>query len=327
MKSREQNNRGVSMLPSMPRNTRRSHEALLAVSLVAIVTVPSVTLAQSATAAPAPAGPTMASVLAASTAADWRSLDPENTLYLELATGRVVIEIAPAFAPNHAANVRALVREGYFDGLTINRVQDNYVAQWGDANEGPTKRAIKQAKPTLPAEFDRAMSPDLPFTKAPDGDVYAAEAGWSGGFPAARDPKSGRTWLTHCYGTLGTARGNGADSGGGTQLFVIIGHAPRHLDRNDTAFGRVVKGIELLSTLPRGTGGLGFYEKPEQRVLIKSMRVAADVPAAERTALQVLRTDTTTFTSLIAARRTRAEEWFKYPVGRIEVCNVPIPTR
>jgi peptidylprolyl isomerase len=147
------------------------------------------------------------------------------------------------------------------------------------------------------------------------------------GFPAARDPKSGRTWLTYCYGALGTARGNEPDSGGGTQLFVIIGHSPRHLDRNYTAFGRVVKGIELLSTLPRGTGGLGFYEKPEQRVAIRSMRVAADVPAAERTALQVLRTDTPTFKALVSARRTRSEASFVYKASRIEVCNVPIPTK
>lgn len=283
--------------------------------------------AQTPSPSPKPVGPTTASVLAAATAADWRPLDPENTLYLELATGRVVIELAPAFAPNHAANVKALVREGYFDGLSINRVQDNYVAQWGDPNEGASKRAIKSAKATLPGEFDRAMGPDLPFTPSPDGDVYAAEAGWSMGFPAARDPKSGRTWLTYCYGALGTARGNEADSGGGTQLFVIIGHSPRHLDRNYTAFGRVVKGIELLSTLPRGTGPLGFYEKPEQRVTIKSMRVASDVPAAERTAVQVLRTDTPTFTALANARRIRSEESFKYKVSRIEVCNVPIPTK
>ncbi len=269
----------------------------------------------------------MASVLAAAVPSDWRPLDPENTLYLELTSGRVVIELAPAFAPAHVANVKALVREGYFDGLTINRVQDNYVVQWGDAAEGPQRRAIKQAKERLPAEFDQAMSPGIPFTPSPDGDLYAAEAGWSNGFPAARDPKSQRTWLTHCYGALGTARGNDAGSGGGTNLFVVIGHAPRHLDRNDTAFGRVVKGIELLSALPRGTGPLGFIEKPEQRVAISRVVVAADLPAAERTPIEVMRTDTKTFESLIAARRTRAEEWFKYPVGRIEVCNVPIPTR
>src|SRR5262245_17643193 len=90
--------------------------------------------ASSVASAQKPSVPNVASVMAAATASDWRPLDPENTLYLELATGRVVIEIAPEYAPAHAANVKALVREGYFDGLTINRVQDNYVAQWGDAN-------------------------------------------------------------------------------------------------------------------------------------------------------------------------------------------------
>ena len=298
----------------------------LALAGLALV-VPALATAQAPEPAPTKAPPTTASVMAAATASDWRALDPENTLYLELATGRVVIELAPAFAPNHAANVKALVREGYFDGLTINRVQDNYVVQWGDANEGAARRPIKAAKETLPGEFDRAMAPDLPFTPAPDGDVYAAEAGWTMGFPAARDPKSGRTWIPYCYGVLGTARGSATDSGGGSQLFVIIGHSPRHLDRNYTAFGRVLKGIELLSTLPRGTGGLGFYEKAEQRVTIQKARVAADVPAAERTALQVLRTDTDTFRSLVAARRTRTEPGFAVPVGRIEVCNVTVPVK
>jgi peptidylprolyl isomerase len=305
------------------------HLNLMRRALVSAALIAASALAQAQQPNPAatPPPPTTASVLAAATASDWRPLDPENTLYLELATGRVVIELAPAFAPNHAANVKALVREGYFDGLTVNRVQDNYVAQWGDASEGPAKRAIRQAKATLPGEFDRAMGADIPFTPSPDADVYAAETGWSMGFPVARDEESGRTWLTYCYGALGTARGNDTASGGGTQLFVIIGHSPRHLDRNYTAFGRVVKGIELLSTLPRGTGPLGFYEKSEQRVAIKSMRVAADLPAAERIALQVLRTDTPTFASLIGARRTRSEESFKYKVSRIEVCNVPIPTK
>ena len=298
----------------------------LAVAGLAIV-IPALATAQAPEPAPTKAPPTTASVMAAATASDWRALDPENTLYLELATGRVVIELAPAFAPNHAANVKALVRESYFDGLTINRVQDNYVVQWGDANEGAARRPIKTAKETLSGEFDRAMAPDLPFTPAPDGDVYAAEAGWTMGFPAARDPKSGRTWIPYCYGVLGTARGSATDSGGGSQLFVIIGHSPRHLDRNYTAFGRVLKGIELLSTLPRGSGGLGFYEKAEQRVTIDKVRVAADVPAGERTALQVLRTDTDTFRSLVAARRTRTEPGFAFPVGRIEVCNVTIPVK
>jgi len=280
-------------------------------------------------AADAPPTITMASVLAGTTAADWRALDPENTLYLELASGRVVMELAPAFAPAHVANVKALAREGYFDGLAIIRSQENYVVQWGDPNGDDEKqrRPIRLGKRSLSAEFDRALSADLPFAPLPDGDVYAPEVGLSGGFPAARDAKAGRAWLAHCYGMLGAGRGNTADSGGGSELYVVIGHSPRHLDRNVTLLGRVVSGMERLSTLHRGSGALGFYEKAEERVPLIRVRVAADVPVAERSDLEVLRTDTKAFASLVEARRFRREEWFLSPVGRLELCNVPIPVR
>ena len=272
---------------------------------------------------------TMADVLAATQAADWQALDPENTVYLELASGRVVIEMAPNFAPLHVSNVKALAREHYYDGLSIVRAQDNYVVQLADPNaEKPElARKIQHAKRTLLPEFDRALDPKLPFTRLPDGDVYAPQVGFSGDFPVARDPKSGKMWLMHCYGMVGAGRDAPADSGGGTELYVVIGHAPRHLDRNVTLLGRVVQGIELLSTLPRGKGALGFYEKAEQRVLIKAIRVAADVPLTERTDLQVLRTDTAVFKDLIESRRNRREDWFKFQAGHIEICNVPIPVR
>src|SRR5581483_7807517 len=103
--------------------------------------------------------------------------------------------------------------------------------------------------------------------------------------------------------------------------------APRHLDRNVTLVGRVIQGMELLSSLPRGTGPLGFYEKAEQRVPIKSIRVASDVPAAERTELEVMRTDTPAFAAYVESRRNRREEWFKVPAGHVDVCNVPVPVR
>ena len=272
--------------------------------------------------------PTMAEVLAASQPSDWRPLDPENTLYLDLASGRVVIELAPAFAPRHVANVKALAREHYFDGLAILRVQDNYVAQWGDPNaEKPEARKIEHAERTLPAEFERALDPKLPFTRLPDGDVYAPEVGFSDGFPVARDPRSGRMWLVHEYGMVGAGRGNDANSGGGTEIYVVIGNAPRHLDRNATLFGRVVQGMELFSALPRGGGAMGFYGKGEQMTPIKSVRVAADVPESERTKLEIMRTDTPTFQKLIESRRNRKDDWFKVSAGRIEIANVPIPVR
>jgi peptidylprolyl isomerase len=271
----------------------------------------------------------VAEVLAAATPHDWRELNPENTLYLELAAGRVVIELAPDFAPKHVANVKALAREGYYDGLAIIRVQDNYVVQWGDPNSSrpDLARKIQKAQAHLPPEFERALDPKRPFTPLPDGDVYAREVGFSDGFPVARDPQSRRMWLVHGYGMVGAGREDAADSGGGAEIYVVIGQSPRHLDRNVTLFGRVVLGMELLSALPRGPGPMGFYEKPEQVVPIKTVRVAMDLPEAKRSRLQVLRTDTPTFQALIEARRNRAEPWFKVPAGRIELANVPVPVR
>ncbi len=271
----------------------------------------------------------MADVLAASQPSDWRALDPENTLYLDLAAGRVVLELAPAFAPLHAANIKTMAREHYFDGLAILRVQDDFVTQWGDPNADKADKAhaLGKASKTLAPEFERMNAADLPFTVLPDGDTYAPEVGFSNGFPAARDPKKGKAWLAHCYGMVGAGRDVAEDSGSGAELYVVIGHAPRQLDRNIAVVGRVVQGMELLAALPRGTGPLGFYEKPEQMVPIKSVRLAADVPAAERTNLEVLRTDTPTFTALIESRRNRHDDWYKVPAGKIDLCNVPIPVR
>jgi cyclophilin family peptidyl-prolyl cis-trans isomerase len=263
-------------------------------------------------------------LLKSSKPTDWRPLDNDNTLYLELAAGRVVMELAPQFAPLHVANIKALAREGYFDGLVIMRAQENYVVQWGDPTE---KKMPQKAKKNLPAEFTVPLNKAASFTRLPDVDGYAKEVGFANGFHAARDAKSDRMWLTHCYATLGVGRDNDVNSGGGTELYVVIGHAPRHLDRNITLVGRVVQGMPLLTTLPRGTGQLGFYEKPEQHVPIKSMRVAADVPEADRTKLEVIRTDTPLFQSMVEALRNRGGEWYKVPAGHIELCNVPIAVR
>ena len=265
----------------------------------------------------------MAEVLAASRPSDWRPLDPANTLYMDIAPGRVVIELAPQFAPRHVENVRTLVHEGYFNGLAITRVQDNFVVQWSDPNGS---RPLGSAKKTLPAEFTRPAQ-GLSFTALPDPDTYAPQTGFVAGFPAARDPHEGAAWAVHCYGVLGVGRDNGADSGGGTELYVVTGHAPRQLDRNITVLGRVVQGMELLSALPRGPAPMGMYDKPEQYMAIARIRVAADVPPDERLKLEVLRTDTATFTALIESRRNRRDDWYKVPAGRIDVCNVPLPVR
>jgi peptidylprolyl isomerase len=276
---------------------------------------------------PAEKPKSMQEILDATKPADWRGLDPANTLYLDLASGRVVIELAPDFAPAHVDNIRALAKGGYWNGLSINRSQDNFVVQWGDGEEDEKKRKpLGNAKAKLPAEFERA-SKGLKFDRLPDRDGWAAQVGFSGGFPAARDPQAGKAWLAHCYGAIGAGRDVAADSSNGTELYVVTGQSPRQLDRNITVVGRVVQGMEFLSVLPRGTGPLGFYEKPEQRTPIKAIRLASEVPENDRVPLELLRTDTTAFTELVEARRNRRDEWYKRPAGHIDLCNVPLPVR
>lgn len=271
---------------------------------------------------------TMQDVLDQSKPADWRTLDPENTLYVELDSGRVVIELAPAFAPRHVANIRTLVRAGYFDGLSINRSQDNFVVQWGDADAGDKDKArsLGDADVPLPAEFVRGAQ-GLDFTRLPDVDGWAPEVGFVQGFPAARDPKANAAWLAHCYGTVGAGRDVAADSSRGNELYVVTGQSPRQLDRNITTVGRVVQGMEQLSVLPRGTGPLGFYEKPGQRTPIRAIRLASQVPEAQRTAIEVFRTDTPAFEKLVESRRNRRDGWYVQPAGHIDLCNVPLPVR
>jgi cyclophilin family peptidyl-prolyl cis-trans isomerase len=272
-----------------------------------------------------PPKPSVADVVKASQAGDWRPLDPENTLYMELPAGRVVMELAPSFAPKAAANIRALVRERYFDGLWIMRAQDGFVVQWGDPDE-ETPRPFRADK-TVDAEFTVPAKGTGKFTQLKERDVYAPQVGHVNGFPAARDPKAGQAWLPHCYAMVGVARDEASNTGNGSQLYTVIGHAPRHLDRNITVVGRIVSGMPLLTVMPRGTGAAGFYEKAEQRTPIASVRLAADVPLPERSKLEVMRTESAAFQAVIEAQRNRGGPWTKVAAGAIDLCNVPIPVR
>jgi len=283
-------------------------------------------MAHGASARPLPEKPTVGDIVKASAPGDWRALDPANTLYMDTKMGRVVIELAPAFAPRHADNIKLMAREQYFDGLAIIRSQDNWVVQWGDPDE-KNPRPFKTAKAKLAGEFTVPLKNDRQFTRLPDRDGYAPQVGHSNGFPSARNPKTGQAWLVHCYGMVGVGRDNESDSGNGSSLYAVIGHAPRHLDRNITVVGRVVSGMPLLSTLPRGAAAMGFYDKPELHVPIISVKVAADVPEAERSKFDIMRTDSATYKKVLEAQRNRGGPWNKVASGHLELCNAPIPVR
>ncbi len=268
-------------------------------------------------------------VIDAAPADAWRTPDPSNLLYMELEGGRAIIELAPGFAPEHVANIKALAKSGFWNGLSIYRVQDNFVSQFGDPDgddEKKRKPFPAGAKDKLPAEFTRDAK-GVAFDKLPDVDGWAPEVGFSDGFPVARDPKTGRTWMTHCYGMLGAGRGNPPDSSVGAELYVVIGQAPRALDRQLSAVGRVIQGMELLSGLPRGPAPMGMIDDAGKRTAIRSITLASDVPEAQRTPIQLLRTDTTAFRDATEARRNRVDDFYTIPAGHIDLCLVPLPTR
>jgi peptidylprolyl isomerase len=227
----------------------------------------------------------------------------------------------PPFSQPWIANIRTLAKARWWDGTSVNRVQDNYVAQWGDATE---KNALP-ARLGKPAE-DQYTSPVLPVTRPSRiRDAYASSVGHLRGWPLAFDQSN--MWPVHCYGMVGVGRNLSPDAGNGTELYTVIGHAPRHLDRNIAVVGRLIEGIEHLSSLPRGTGALGFYEDPKQRVPIVSIRLASDLPEAERPRMQFLSTESATFAAYADARANRRDAFFNVPAGGADICNIPVPVR
>jgi len=268
-----------------------------------------------------------AQVLAATTAADWRTPAPDQTLLMELVGGRkVVIELATPFAPRHANRIATLTRAHWYDGLAIVRVQDNYVTQWGDADgthplpTGITKMlAAEFSQPTMPA--------GVTFRKLPDRDAYAEQVGFAAGWPVAMDKANGPVWMTHCYGMVGAGRDAEADSGGAGELYAVIGHSPRHLDLNITLVGRVLMGMEHLAALHRGTEALGFYKNAAARTGIVSARMLDELPAEQRPAVEVLRTESGAYAVWLEARRNRKDDWYLHGAGHIDLCNALPPVR
>ena len=275
--------------------------------------------------------PAPSEIVASAKADEWVAIAPSDLMVMDLAPDskgkprRVVIQLIPApFSQGWVSNIRKLAAAKWWDGTSINRVQDNYVAQWGDATE---KKALPEGLATV--EQKNYITPNWPckvwiFARAYGRrDAYAAAHGFFVGWPLAASSEG--VWPTHCYGMVGVGRNLSPDTGTGAELYTVIGHAPRHLDRNIALVGRVIEGIEHMSSLPRGTGQLGFYEKEEERVPIRSVRLGnetKDVPAFE-----YLSTDSDSFAAYADARANRRDPFFNVPAGGADICNIQVPVR
>jgi len=275
-------------------------------------------------AAPAKKLPTPTDIVNGAPAGAWRTIPADDLLVMELKSdGRVVLQLAPQFAPVHVANIRALARGNYWDGATIYRVQDAYVVQWGLNESDRGFPAGVTAKP--PAEYTRPLK-GLAVRPLGYADPYAPGAGFVSGWPVAYNAKGNWANLAHCYGSVGVGRDLSPDTGTGGELYAAI--APlRHLDRNIAVVGRVIDGMANLSALPRGTEALGFYKDKAQYVPIASVRLASDMPAAERPAFEYLDTSSASFARYLRIRANRHDDFYIRPAGGVDLCNVTVPVR
>lgn len=287
-----------------------------------ILLLPLVTLTA---AAPAPKTPN--EVVAAAPASAWRTIPPEDLMIIDMRNGRrVVVQLAPAYAPVHVRNIREFARTGWWNEgrAAIYRVQDNYVVQWGrNETEDPMPKAVVERPPH---EYWRRLS-GLRIRPLGYSDPYAPRAGFAAGWPIAYDPKTATANLAHCYGSVGVGRDLSPDTGSGSELYAIIGHAPRHLDRNIAVVGRVISGIEHMSSLPRGTEALGIYKERSQDVPIASVRMANELPAGERPSFQYMDTNSATFANYLRIRANRKDDFYIRPAGGVDLCNVSVPVR
>ncbi len=254
----------------------------------------------------------------------WRELDPENTVFMELIEGLIVIELNPDFAPATVKQFKQLVSDGFYDGLSFYRVIDGFVAQGGDGSDMGELSSV----PLINAEFEIDWNEKFSYMPVQTPDMFAPETGIIDGFAVARAPSKGKVWLTHCPGIVAMARNDDPDSSR-TDFYIVIGQAPRYLDRNMNIFGRVVFGMELVQRIQRGpTLNNGIIQDETRSSRIKTMRLASEIPEEDRLKVYVTDTGSKGFKNLLKSRLDRKQKFFyNKPPRVLDVCQVPVTGR
>lgn len=256
-----------------------------------------------------------AGAMGAARQSDWRPLDPQETLVVETTKGRIVVEMAPALAPKAVERVKRLAREGVYDGLLFHRVIEGFVDQTGNPNnrDGGTS-----GYPDLPAEFSARLPAAAPFAVV----VRRSDGieGFLGSVPiagaSAKEQASGsdprpRVWGAYCDGVAGMGRQAGIDTAN-SEIFFMRAPA-RRLDHDYAVWGRVVQGLDVVRAIRVG-------EPPANPDRMLRVRVAADLPPADRPKLEVTDPRGPAFRSRTAALRAKLGAAFS-------VCDVPIAAR
>lgn len=254
----------------------------------------------------------------------WRAVDPDNLVLIELQEGTVAIELNPRFAPKTVTQFRDLVQRGFYDGLPFYRVIDGFVAQGGDGSDLGELSDV----PLIEAEFEIEWADELPYTRTQKPDMFAPETGFVDGFAVGHDPAAAAGWLLHCPGAVAMARNDSPDSSR-TDFYIVIGQAPRYLDRNMNVFGRVVDGMDVVQRIRRGPArDNGIIRDDLAASRIRSATLASDLPEEERPTAYVLDDASPGFRDMLEARRDRRQRFFHHrPPEVLDICQVPMAGR
>jgi len=262
---------------------------------------------------PPPAAPP-APAPAAVPAEAWRPLDAANTLVIDSTKGRIVVEMHPELAPRHVARIKALARQGYYNGSLFYRVLE-FMAQTGDKGD----KQYRSSLPNMKNEVAFQLTPAIPYLSI--GALPSGDAGFIGampvliepapGQPAGQAPTAGKGSALFCPGTAAFAHGVGIDTAN-SQFFLMRIPGP-HLEKKFTAWGRVVQGLDVVKALRNG-------EPPRNPDKMNQVRVMADIPAAQRPKLQVMDVRSPAFAAVLqAALQARG--------ANFSICDVEIPTQ
>lgn len=254
----------------------------------------------------------------------WRELSPENAVLLTLPQGKVVIELAPQFSPNHVKRFKTLVQKGHYNGNKFYRVIDGFVAQGGPEDGSEKDRAITPLK----IEGDFETDKDWSFTLVQDNDLFAEKTGFKNGFALGYNPSESKAWLLHCPGVIAMARENGPDTAT-SHFYITNGQAPRYLDRIMTVFGRVVYGMNHVQAITRTSVIEG--EQPvakEDYTPMLSMQLMSDLPKEQQIQLEIKNTEHPAYAQKLADRKKRENAFFyKKPPPVLDICQTPVGVR
>jgi peptidylprolyl isomerase len=242
----------------------------------------------------------------------------QNLVYLNTDTGLIVIELAPFIAPIHVAKFKALVNEGFYNGLDFYRVIDGFVAQGGDV----TEQKPSKYRANLTAEFTRPLTTASDFVTVQSPEFLAQETGFLQGFPAGRSLSDQQEWLLHCPGAVAMARNNGADSAS-TDFYIVIGQAPRHLDRNMSVFGQVIYGMKHAQAMQRGNPNIdgGVIANVTQRTKIVSAKLGHRVGMSQQINFTRNLVTDAAFQARLQDARTLKSDFFHYKgSGNLDIC-------